>query len=126
MKRVILFALLFQASLYSSRLSAQPATLHVGFGETNVTPALDAKKPVFLAGFGKNRKATRVHDPLMARAVVLQAGKTRIPLATGDLLRLFPEPLLPHRPQLPGFSHFLVSRTHNPAAPDPLSPPRAS
>ena len=32
----------------------------VGFGETDLTPEL-GKKPVFLAGFGQNRKATKVH-----------------------------------------------------------------
>ena len=39
-------------------IHAQPTdALLVGFGETNVTPDV-AKKPVYLAGFGKNRKAT--------------------------------------------------------------------
>src|SRR5260370_26978129 len=120
MKRVILFALLFQASLYSSRLSAQPATLHVGFGETNVTPALDAKKPVYLAGFGKNRKATKVHDPLMARAIVLEHDKKKIAIVSVDVVGLFNDMAQTVRRQLPGFAYILVSSTHKHEGPDTM------
>ena len=58
------------------------ADLSVGFAEADVTPKLDAKKPVYIAGFGHNRKATKVHDPIMARAVVLSDGKQKIALVS--------------------------------------------
>ncbi len=90
-----------------------------GFGETDITPALDGK-PVWLAGFGKGRKATGVHDPLMARAVVFADGKTKIALVAVDLVGLFREPVERVRKQLPGFAYVLVSSTHNHEGPDTL------
>ena len=44
-----------------------------GFAEADITPRL-GEKPVYLAGFGQNRKAKEIHDPLKARAVVLKDG----------------------------------------------------
>src|ERR1700758_1554065 len=46
-----------------------PVVLEVGFGEADITPVL-GEKPVFMAGFGHGREATKIHDPLLARAVV--------------------------------------------------------
>jgi hypothetical protein len=94
-------------------------SLRAGFGEVDVTPALDGK-PVFLAGFGKDRKATRVHDPLMARAVVLDDGKTKIALVSVDIVGLSRESVERARRQLPGFAYLLVSSTHNHEGPDTL------
>lgn len=97
------------------------ADLHVGFGESDLTPAVGPKhKPVFMAGFGHNRKATGVHDPLMARAVVLQAGDRKIALVSVDLVGLFHAGALRVRKKLPGFSYVLVSSTHNHEGPDTL------
>src|SRR5262245_38257991 len=53
--------------LVAPPLNAADAPLRVGFGEVDVTPKLDKKRPVYLAGFGQDRKATAVHDPIMAR-----------------------------------------------------------
>src|SRR6516164_10878900 len=86
--------------------------LRAGFGASDITPDVDAH-PVWLAGFGKGRKATSIHDPLMARAVVLADGKTKIALVSVDLVGLFLEPVEWVRKQLPGFAYVLVSRTHN-------------
>jgi hypothetical protein len=77
-------------------------------------------KPVYLAGFGKGRKATRVHDPIMARAVVLQTGKTKIAITSVDIVGLFREPVERVRQQLPGFTYVLVSSTHNHEGPDTM------
>jgi hypothetical protein len=96
-----------------------PATVQVGFGERDITPAL-GKKPVYMAGFGKNRKATGVHDPLMARAVVLAHQKVKIAIVSVDLVGLF-QPFIENvRRQLPGFTYVLVSCTHNHEGPDTL------
>ena len=73
-----------------------------------------------MAGFGHNRKATGVHDPLMARAVVLQHGKTKIALASVDLVGFFRPNVENVRKQLDGFTYVLVSSTHNHEGPDTL------
>jgi hypothetical protein len=102
--------------------SPMPAgdSLRAGFGEADITPPVEGDRPVWLAGFGKGRKATHVHDPLMARAVVLTDGKTKIALVSVDLVGLFREPVQRVRQQLPGFAYVLVSSTHNHEGPDTL------
>lgn len=62
-------------------------TLHAGIAEHIITPSL--KKPVFLAGFGRNRRATAVHDDLTIRALALQSGRTAVVLAALDLIGFF-------------------------------------
>jgi hypothetical protein len=98
---------------------AEP-TLRVGFGEADITPPLAAGKPVYLAGFGQNRAATGVHDPLLARAVVLDDGRTRIALVAVDLVGFFLPNVERVRQRLGGFAHVLVSSTHNHEGPDTL------
>jgi hypothetical protein len=92
--------------------------LLVGFGETNVTP--DLTKPVYLAGFGKGRKATKVHDPIMARAIVLEHAEKKVAIVAVDVVGLFNDVALRVRAQLPGFTYVLVSSTHNHEGPDTM------
>jgi len=49
-----------------------------------ITPSLD--KPVFLAGFGTDRRAQTVHDDLYARALAMQSQQTTIVLVALDLI----------------------------------------
>src|SRR5262249_45459425 len=88
-------------------LLAGPAAraLEAGFAETDITPKVDPKgKAVYLAGFGHNRKATRVHDPLKARCIVLRDGKQKIALVSVDLVGLFLEVVERVRKQCPGYA----------------------
>ncbi len=94
-------------------------TLEVGFGSVDITPKV-GDKPVYLAGFGKNRQATGVHDPLFARAVVLRHGEQKIALVSVDLIGLFLDRVEAIRAKLPGFTHVLVSSTHNHEGPDTM------
>lgn len=98
---------------------APGAVLSVGFGEADITPWI-GDKPVFLAGFGQNRKATGIHDPLFARAVVLDDGTKRLALASVDLVGFFLPGVESVRRQLAGFDYVLVSSTHNHEGPDTL------
>ena len=95
------------------------AVLFVGFGQADITPKL-GDKPVYMAGFGQNRKATAVHDPLMARAIVLKHGTSKIALVSVDIVGLFHANVLDVRAKLPGFTYVLVSSTHNHEGPDTL------
>jgi hypothetical protein len=97
---------------YSSELQA-------GFGEADITPKL-GEKPVFIAGFGHNRLATAVADPLMARAVVLADGSGKIALVSIDVVGFFHANVENVRKQLTGFSYVLVSSTHSHEGPDTL------
>ncbi|MFO0936990.1 MAG: hypothetical protein U0798_10805, partial [Gemmataceae bacterium] len=105
--------------LISFAIPAFAADLRVGFGEVNVTPEV-GKKPVFMAGFGENRRATGVHDPLMARATVLSDGTRKIALVCADVVGLFNPSVERVRAKLAGFDYILVSSTHNHEGPDTL------
>jgi hypothetical protein len=108
------------AALLMLGAAARPADLEAGFGESDITPKVGGDKPVYLAGFGHNRVATKVHDPLFARAVVLRHDGRKVALVSVDLVGFF----LPHvvrvRESLPGFAYVLVSSTHNHEGPDTL------
>src|SRR5215217_7725367 len=94
--------------------SAAPAAageLTVGFGESDVTPEV-GKRPVFLAGFGQDRRATSIHDPLYARAVVLADDGDKIAVVSVDVVGLFYPFVESVRAKLPGYKYVLVSATH--------------
>lgn len=100
-------------------LAAAPPVLSVGFAEVDVTPKLGGK-PVFLAGFGQDRRATAVHDPIMVRAVVLSDGTQKIAFASADVVGLFRDSVEKVREQCPGFKFILVNSTHNHEGPDTM------
>jgi hypothetical protein len=93
--------------------------LRAGFAETDITPEVGAK-PVYLAGFGQNRKATRVHDPLKARAAVLHHGERKLAVVSIDLIGFFHAQVERLRTHLPGYTYVLVSSTHNHEGPDTI------
>lgn len=55
-----------QADAWRQRAAVRE--LRVGAAEADITPA----ELLYLGGFGMNRRATGVHSPLKARALVLQ------------------------------------------------------
>ena len=61
--------------------------MKVGFAQSIITPSLD--HPVFLAGFGNNRRAESVHDELFARALSISDGQTTLVLCALDLIGFF-------------------------------------
>jgi hypothetical protein len=123
MKRRVLVPLLFALAalgVQAATPSVEPDdVLTAGFGEIDVTPKL-GDKPVFLAGFGNNRKATDIHDPIMARAVVLGHGGRKIAIASVDVVGLFHPTVQRVRERLEGFTYVLVTSTHNHEGPDTL------
>ncbi|MCC9609530.1 hypothetical protein LOC68_04755 [Blastopirellula sp. JC732] len=98
--------------------ASQAAPLSVAFGEVDITPEVKAGKPVFLAGYGYNRRATGVHDPIMARAVLLDDGQQRIAIVGVDLIGLaFPD-VERIREKLPNVDYTLVASSHSHEGPD--------
>ncbi len=107
------------ASVVNPVLSSDDGPLLAGFGEVDITPKLDGK-PVYLAGFGANRKATGVLDSLAVRAIVLRHGGKTVALACADVVGLFLPSVERVRKELPGFDYVLVSSTHNHHGPDTM------
>ncbi len=94
--------------------------LHAGFAEADITPALERGKPVYMAGFGHDRKAVAVHDPLKVRAVVLKHGGRKIALVGVDVVGLFQETTARVRAGFPDFDAVIIGATHNHEGPDTM------
>jgi hypothetical protein len=113
------FLCVFCASVVPSIFASEPAPLLAGFGEADITPRIEGK-PVYLAGFGANRKATAVLDPLAVRAIVLRHSGKTVAIACADAVGLFLPSVEHVRKELPGFDYVLVSSTHNHHGPDTM------
>src|SRR5436853_5036002 len=107
------------ALLYHSAVAQQDPALRVGFSSVDVTPDI-TKAPAYLAGFGKNRKATKIHDPIMARAVVLEHGDQKLAFVSVDVVGIFNDLVDNVRPRLKGVTYLLVTATHNHHGPDTI------
>jgi hypothetical protein len=59
----------------------------IGYAQKTITPSLD--RPVFLAGFDQNRRATVIHDDLYVRALVLRNAERTMVLCALDLIGFF-------------------------------------
>ena len=56
--------MLLVLALVQAAAPAPPPALQLGFAKRAITPAIGAK-PVYMAGFDNDRKATGVHDDLV-------------------------------------------------------------
>lgn len=93
-------------------------TFKVGFGRVNITP----ERPTPMAGYYGKRLSTETHDPLWAKATVLDDGATRIALVSLDLIstnKWMVDEARQHIQQLtkiPG-EHVLLSASHSHTGP---------
>jgi len=94
------------------------AAVEVGFAVVDITPDVDGKRPVWIAGYGQNRKAESVHDPLYIRAFVLRDGDQRVAFAVADLVGLQYPTVRAVREKLTDFTHVTIASTHNHEGPD--------
>ena len=96
--------------------------MRFAFAKRTITPALGGK-PVYLAGFGHDRKAKGVHDELWARAVAVSDGRLELAIVSVDLIGLFLKDVDRARELLarraPG-AQLVVSSTHNHEGPDSM------
>lgn len=94
------------------------AALRVGFGKADITPKIQDDRPVWIAGYGHNRPAQGVHDPLYCRCLVLDDGDQKIAIASIDLVGLQYPDVKRIRQLLPELDYVLVSSSHNHEGPD--------
>jgi hypothetical protein len=90
------------------------------FGET---AAVNHSDPVFLAGFGDNRRATGYHDRLWARGIVVQGRGGRIAIVAIDLIGYFNHEIQTIRSLVSEESdvdYVVVHSTHQHEGPDTL------
>ena len=99
-------------------LAAGGAELRVGAAKTVLTPDLERHGPVYLAGFGHNRRATGVHDDLYARCMAFSTGARPLVLCGVDSIGLFLDDVRKIRAHLD--ADLVVSATHNHETPDTM------
>src|SRR5580765_737695 len=75
-------ALLVLAGCRHPNGSAQSETLAVGAAESEITPPVGHR----MAGYFDERLATGVHDPLKAKAIVIQQGQEKVAMVFCDLV----------------------------------------
>jgi hypothetical protein len=99
------------------------AEIRAGAAKSVITPELKDRK-VYLAGFGHNRVATAVHDPLYVRCLALQDSRNLVVLCAADLIGLFYEDVVNIRlkfvHQAPAGAFLVVACTHVHEGPDTL------
>jgi hypothetical protein len=103
---------------------APAATHRVGFATRAITPSLGGR-PVYLAGFDNDRRATGVHDDLWARAIAFAdlEGRQRIVLVSVDLIGFFRDDVLKARSLLAAkapSATLVVASTHVHQGPDTM------
>jgi hypothetical protein len=93
--------------------------LEVGFSKSDATPKI-GNKPVYIAGFGHNRKAEGISDPIFIRAMVFQAEGKKYAFVVADLIGLFKDQVDEIRSELKDFENVMFSCTHSHEGPDTL------
>jgi Ca2+-binding RTX toxin-like protein len=113
------------ASLPVEASSSAGVVYKAGSAEVDITPVDWARRRYWLAGFDPNRPATSVHDPLYARALVVDDGINPMAVVTLDLLGMVSDDIQIIRdaittkvPELG--NRILVHTTHNHEAPDTI------
>lgn len=131
-------------------MDGEPGTFRVGFGRRTITPEIVDRfidvdgnahyEPEkgdrfedrngngkfdawWLAGFGRGRPATGVHDDIWSIAAVLDDGDVRVAVVALDLIGLMYDDVIDIRSRLPdqwAIDHAVVCSTHNHEAPDVL------
>ncbi len=113
----------FHLEITDAAWRAEPRPLRAGFGRVRINPDLsDPARPVYLAGFGQNRRATAMHDDLWALACVVDDGHHRLGVAALDAIGLFHETVTEIRRRLRAadarLDYVIVCATHNHNTPD--------
>ncbi|MCX6080396.1 MAG: hypothetical protein NTW32_12765 [Chloroflexi bacterium] len=96
-------------------------SIRIGYAQSIITPAL--VRPVFLAGFGQNRRAVDVHDDLFARVLVVCSDSETLVLCALDLIGFFRKDVLEITErihlQTPG-AQLILASTHTHHGPDSM------
>ena len=96
--------------------------LRVGFARVRINPDLsDPAQPIFVAGFGQNRKATAIHDDLWAIACVIESGLVRWGIVSLDAIGFFEDDAIRVRQRLAPewkLDYTTICSTHNHSTPD--------
>jgi hypothetical protein len=108
-------------SITPDKSRQEPHPVQAGFARVKITPDLDPKHPVWLAGFSQHRAASAVHDDLWAVAAIIEDGWTRIGIVSLDAIGFFQDDVVRVRRALPAglkIDYTIIHSTHNHSTPD--------
>ncbi len=118
--RVPAYSLDLHVSSTNAAILSKP--LRVGFSRLKINPDLSNKdRPIYVAGFGQNRRATGIHDDLWAIASVLDDGVSRVAFVSLDAIGFFHDDVARVRRQLArdwNLTYVAIFSTHNHSTPD--------
>lgn len=101
---------------------ASTGGLRVGFAREKINPDLsNPEHPIYVAGFGQNRRATTIHDDLWAIACVIDDGRSRLGIVALDAIGFFHDDVVRVRKQLAAewkIDYAVICSTHNHSTPD--------
>ncbi len=90
-----------------------------GAFKTVISPPLQDRPPVYMAGFGNNRVAMTVHDDLFARCLAFTAGQKPLVMCEVDLIGFFLDDVQRVRAKVPE-AEVVVASTHVHEGPDTM------
>lgn len=105
------------------KLVARFDLIHPGTDTYNDVNKNGKFDPVWIAGFGSNRPAKGVHDPLWARAIAFRNNGVTVAMVTLDAIGLFHEKVIDIRKMIdPALKvdHVIISSLHNHETPDTM------
>ncbi len=94
------------------------AQFRAGAAKAVITPDLEKHGPIYLAGFGQNRKATGIHDDLFARCLAISVLKRPVVLCGVDSIGLFNDDVAKIREGID--ADVVVASLHDHEAPDTM------
>ncbi|MFM7678889.1 MAG: hypothetical protein ACKO83_08575 [Roseiflexaceae bacterium] len=98
--------------------------MHIGYAATSITPTLD--RPVYLAGFANNRRATSINDDLWVRALALHDEHCTLVLVAVDVIGIFHnhvhdiQTAVQQAANHPTPLHIIISASHTHHGPDTM------
>lgn len=96
-------------------------TIMAGSAAQPITPDLSYQSPIYIAGFGRNRVATGIHDDLWSRCCCVQIGNITTAFVSVDLIGvMYPEyqRILTNLKETTTVDLVILTSTHNHEGPD--------
>ena len=105
--------------LYNKYIESPP--IFAGASSKTITPDLYQHDPIYLAGFGRGRKATGIHDDIWSRCCCIRIKDTTFAIVSVDLIGIMYSEyhrIIERIPESITIDHIILSSTHNHEGPD--------
>ena len=110
-----------QHNSYLHNKDPESPSIFAGASAKTITPDLYRHDPIYLAGFGRGRKATGIHDDIWSRCCCIRIRDTTFAIVSVDLIGVMYSEyhrILGRLPDSIAIDHIILSSTHNHEGPD--------